>query len=51
MLTEIEGQRYYWTALHDDGEIISVIPLLLGRARIIRHVGYSAAEYRVLEGW
>lgn len=34
-----------------EGEHISVIPLALGRARIIRHHGYLLSDWSPEEGW
>ena len=47
-----EGELYYWAAARiKDREGTAVIPLLGGRARIIRHHGWTAAQWHVLEGW
>lgn len=49
----VEGQPMFATAPGSgpDGEAISVIVLTFGRARIVRHHGYTPSDWDPMEGW
>ena len=53
MLTElVEGFPMYATGPHPTGRgVVTVKPLVGGRARIDWHDGYTAADYEWWEGW